>query len=355
MRTNMCEEPHLSYFTWELTTRCNMHCRHCGSDCTADPQGVELSRDQALWTANELKRFKIDRIVFTGGEPLLCSYWNDLAAVLGGHAELGMVTNGSLIDLRTAALLKQYGFKVVSVSIDGVEQYHDMLRGSGSYRKCMEAVYNIKQAGLTPAVNTTVTRGNLAGLPFMLEELASAGVQSWQIQPALPSGRMSKHRNELILRDDIKYLARFAAYVNMKGGYPVIFPAETIGYYSFPETVARRIAYNSDKLPVWRGCPAGISSMGILATGELVGCVSLRDKRFRDKNVKDLMREGFGIADYWNRGDSFKWRRLAGAEMLGGKCRECRYRSLCLGGCTNARYCFNGFHAGDQPFCTYWS
>jgi len=25
----------LNYLFWECTTRCNLHCRHCGSDCTA--------------------------------------------------------------------------------------------------------------------------------------------------------------------------------------------------------------------------------------------------------------------------------------------------------------------------------
>ena len=25
----------LNYLFWECTTRCNLHCIHCGSDCTA--------------------------------------------------------------------------------------------------------------------------------------------------------------------------------------------------------------------------------------------------------------------------------------------------------------------------------
>lgn len=24
----------LNYLFWECTTRCNLHCRHCGSDCS---------------------------------------------------------------------------------------------------------------------------------------------------------------------------------------------------------------------------------------------------------------------------------------------------------------------------------
>ena len=35
-RHNEIKAHPLTYFFWECTLRCNLHCQHCGSDCVAD-------------------------------------------------------------------------------------------------------------------------------------------------------------------------------------------------------------------------------------------------------------------------------------------------------------------------------
>ena len=35
-RHNEIKTHPLTYFFWECTLRCNLHCQHCGSDCVAD-------------------------------------------------------------------------------------------------------------------------------------------------------------------------------------------------------------------------------------------------------------------------------------------------------------------------------
>lgn len=339
-------------FVWELTERCNLHCKHCGSDCTSSYK-EELSLEDALRVVEELEPFSIGRIVFSGGEPLLCPYWRELAKAFHRRTELGMVTNGTLMTEKTAQELKEYGFLVVSVSVDGLEESHDGRRGKGSFRQCMDALELIKNAGLVPAVNTTVTKEILTELPLLQQRLRESGVVSWQIQPAVHSGRMNEYRESLLSTDDIWSLIHLAYRSNSHGSLPTVFLAETIGYYSVEETLARKMAYDSKKLPVWKGCPAGINTMAILSTGELTGCIALRAEQFRERNVTDLWREGMTIADYWKSPDAFKWRRNFRSEMLRGKCSGCKYASYCLGGCSNVRYCSHKTLSGDNPFCVY--
>lgn len=119
------------------------------------------------------------------------------------------------------------------------------------------------------------------------------------------------------------------------------------------ETRARQLAYGWDKLPVWRGCPAGINSMGILATGDIVGCISLRDDSFKERNVLELWREGLTVLDYWNSADAFRWRRGLSPEKLNGKCSACQYAACCLGGCSNVKFCLNGTVESSNPMCVY--
>ena len=44
LRDNEIKVHELSYLFWEYTTRCNLSCRHCGSDCTA----VSREKDMPL-------------------------------------------------------------------------------------------------------------------------------------------------------------------------------------------------------------------------------------------------------------------------------------------------------------------
>lgn len=345
----------LKVFTWELTQRCNLKCSHCGSDCTSSFSEKELFKDEALRVAKDLEAFEIKKMVFSGGEPLLCPYWRELARIFGRKTELGMVTNGTLVTKDIAEEMKTYGFSLISVSIDGMERSHDLRREKGNFKACINAVANITAAGLKAGVNTTVTKDNLGELPEMFEFLRSIGVTSWQIQPAVPSGRMKDHKNKLLTTDEIWTMIQFAYDRNSLAKSPIIFLAETIGYYSMMETRARQLAYGWDKLPVWRGCPAGVNSMGILSTGDIVGCISLRDDFFKECNVFDLWRDGLTVFDYWNSYDAFRWRRGLSPEKLSGKCSACQYAACCLGGCSNVKFCFNGTVESSNPLCVYSS
>lgn len=346
-------QQHLYSFSWELTQRCNLHCRHCGSDCSASVNEPELSLEDALHVVRDLEQFDIKQIVFSGGEPLMCTYWRELAQAFGRSSDLRMVTNGTLLTKETAYEMKSLGFSIVSVSVDGTEKTHDNRRMDGSFVKCMEAIENLRKAGLTAAVNTTVTKENIEELPQLQKLFYEAGVSSWQLQPAIPSGRMDRHRDSVLSSEDIEKIIMFSYDFNTNGKIPAIFLAETIGYYSTVETLSRKIALGTDYFPVWRGCHAGIRSFGILASGRLTGCISLRDSSFHEKNVIDIWKSGMTIFDYWNSPDSFKWRREFEPKMLGDVCRNCQYAEFCLGGCSNARYCMNGTIESNNPFCVY--
>ena len=47
-RANEVKVHELNYLFWECTTRCNLHCRHCGSDCMAASQDVDMPLEDFL-------------------------------------------------------------------------------------------------------------------------------------------------------------------------------------------------------------------------------------------------------------------------------------------------------------------
>ena len=74
-------------------------------------------------------------------------------------------TNATLMTKEFAKFFKKHNF-IVSVSLDGPEEIHDLHRTykdkSGSFQKVMEGINILKEEGIQPAVIITVTKDGLA-------------------------------------------------------------------------------------------------------------------------------------------------------------------------------------------------
>ena len=71
LETNVHE---LNYLFWECTTRCNLHCRHCGSDCKEAAGEHDMPIDDFIGALKTIPAKEIPKnftVVLTGGEPLL--------------------------------------------------------------------------------------------------------------------------------------------------------------------------------------------------------------------------------------------------------------------------------------------
>lgn len=73
-RNNEIRVHELNYLFWECTMRCNLHCRHCGSDCFASSRQPDMPLADFLHALDTIPKEKIVKgftVVLTGGEPLL--------------------------------------------------------------------------------------------------------------------------------------------------------------------------------------------------------------------------------------------------------------------------------------------
>ena len=91
-----------AYVVWELTLKCDLACRHCGSRAgTKRPQ--ELSLDQALAIVSQLAEMDTEEITFIGGEAYLYPDW--LKIVEAAHAagiRCTMTTGGRAVTAELA-------------------------------------------------------------------------------------------------------------------------------------------------------------------------------------------------------------------------------------------------------------
>ena len=334
-------------FAWELTMACNMRCRHCASACGA-AQPDQLTTEEALKFCRDVAALKPRRASLVGGEPLLREDWPLIAKELSTRGiQVDIVTNGALLCRETAETMRESGIGLVSLSIDGPPDIHNAVRGNDCYDQCAQAYEHINRAGMHAAANTTVLKENIDTLEEMRENLIRHGVKDWQLQSGVPYGNLCEHRESVIVPQDLDRLINFAYEANLKGGLRVHL-ADGIGYYTRKETAARQMAMETSQLVVWGGCHAGINAFGLLHNGDVTGCVSIRDGRFIEGNIRAR-----SIRDIWEDETAFAWRRRFDHTKLTAPCADCEYAGLCLGGCVSARLAFCGDLYNGNVYCVY--
>ena len=163
-RRSLWKKPSLQHLFFELTDRCNLHCRHCGSSCTSYGSHYlpyEIIEKVLLSVANRYDAKKI-MVNLTGGEPLL--YPNLFEAVETAHKSgfgVGMTSNCTLITPLAARKLARSGLDTIAVSLDGIEQVHEKFRNAdGCYTAALFGIFALKEAGIEPEVLTVVHKEN---------------------------------------------------------------------------------------------------------------------------------------------------------------------------------------------------
>jgi organic radical activating enzyme len=117
----------------QITSRCNMSCKHCGMSCT------KKGEDMSIETFRNALNFNDDSITIGGGEPTLHPlFWQMLMESVAKSENVWMATNGSQTEIAiTLASLAKKGVLGVALSLD---EFHDPIDP-----KVVEAFQNIKR------------------------------------------------------------------------------------------------------------------------------------------------------------------------------------------------------------------
>ena len=139
-RDNEIKVHELNYLFWECTTRCNLRCRHCGSDCSVQSREKDMPLEdflKALDTIPKDHRPKPFTVVLTGGEPLLRPDIEEVGKEIRRRGMgWGMVSNGYFYDREMHKKLMGAGMGSLTISLDGLEQEHEWMRGRrGSFAR----------------------------------------------------------------------------------------------------------------------------------------------------------------------------------------------------------------------------
>ncbi len=328
-------EHRLNTLFWECTLRCNLSCRHCGSDCRVDPRVADMPLADFLRVLDEQITPHVLPaellIIFSGGEVLVR---NDLeqagAAVTQRGYPWGMVTNGmALTDDRLQRLLDA-GLRSISISLDGFEREHNYIRGNPlSYERALQAIRKVsKMPDLSFDVVTCVTGAMIPQLAAFAKMLISEGVKHWRLFSIFPMGRAKDDETLRMTDAEFRELLDFIRQLRREGDIDVSYACE--GFLGGYEAEVRSDFYQ---------CAAGVSVASIRVDGAISGCTSIR----ANFNQGNIYRDNFW--DVWqNRFEPFRNREWARRDA----CADCKMFRYCLGGGMH----LHGDH-GELLYCHY--
>lgn len=134
-----------------VTDRCNLDCIYCHNEGHIG-HNKEMSIDTIVNIVDVASQFGVDRLKFSGGEPLLRKDLEDVLARLPGMKDVSLTTNATLLRNR-AFSLKDSGLKRVNISLDTLDpdKYRSITNcKKGTFDKVLDGIHEAVDAGLTP-------------------------------------------------------------------------------------------------------------------------------------------------------------------------------------------------------------
>ena len=354
-RKNLQQLHPLQQLFWESTLRCNVHCLHCGSDCSSSEVTPDMPAEDFLRVIDQSVTPHVDPhkvlIIISGGEPLMRKDLAEVGAALKQRGyPWGMVTNGLALTEKRFKELLAAGLRSIAISFDGLELDHNWLRqhplafegatraiklaaqygvqrgstvvqhGSKLSNTEREALNNIEQApapaeqpnGLVWDVVTCVNQRTINQLDEMQQYLWSIGVRNWRLITIDPMGRAAENPELILTPEQHRQLLDYIR-EKRKQGLHISYSCE--GFMPEYEMEIRDHLFH---------CAAGISIASILIDGSISACTSVRGKYYQGNIYKDDFWEVWenGFEPYRNR----KWMKKL------EPCNNCKLFRYCEGG-----------------------
>ncbi|GEM_PF-1903212 len=140
------------------TDRCNLNCRTCWRGDKEEKFEVGLSLEKIKEVLDDCERLNVQKIDFTGGgEPFLRDEIFDMIREAKKRKmEVGLTTNTCLLDEEKVRKLVKLNIDEILLSLDGMKETNDFLRGDGVYDDVMKSLGLFERVGFEGTLGFSV-------------------------------------------------------------------------------------------------------------------------------------------------------------------------------------------------------
>jgi MoaA/NifB/PqqE/SkfB family radical SAM enzyme len=155
-----------------ITSKCSLRCKHCFYLDNLNKHNNDLTLDEI----DKMSRGMGDLLYLslTGGEPFLRHDIAEIAEIFYRNTKFylmsvitnGLQTDGTIIAVRKMCQKTNNANILISVSLDGLEETHEKIRGApGGFKKSLKTIAELKKlkaefSNLVIGVNTTINSEN---------------------------------------------------------------------------------------------------------------------------------------------------------------------------------------------------
>jgi len=343
---------------WEVTRACAYACIHCRAEAQPKRDPRELTTDEGFRLIDELVEVGRPILIVTGGDPMMRPDLLDLiryAAARGLRVALSP-TATKLVTLERLREARDAGVARIQMSLDGSRpEVQDAFRGRpGSFQRTLEILDDIRSAGISLQVGTTVSRYNVDDLDAIARVVGEYGTVMWSLFFLVPTGR--GRREDMISPEEHERVFNWLYDLSKTAPFDVRTTAAQ--HYRRVVIQRRRQEATSSETGLLvtgagysfadglgqsnRGVNDGNGFAFISHTGDVCpsGFLPLPGGNVRDKPFAEIYR------------NSTLFRDLRDYSGLKGKCGVCDFRDVC-GGSRARAYAVSGDYLESDPYCVY--
>jgi MoaA/NifB/PqqE/SkfB family radical SAM enzyme len=330
---------------WEITSRCNLFCRHCYNRSSA--VGYEPDLKQILSVIDELKSTKLRGIAISGGEPLMRK---DIKTILE-HVrplalDINLSTNGTLITDKNSAWFPDL-ISGANLSLDiGNKEGYEQFRGKkGSFDKCIRGLRLLIKRDIPVVIQTVISRFNVDRLDELANLLIAEGATSWVVRIPFASGRAIENKYDFLNREEI--MKKESIFSDILNRYRSKFEMLAIGVnFGWTYREPYRCTQREDQI---MSCAAGTVLASLSADGRMAPCPVFADTNFKSDIVWNN-----NFLDQWVNAKCMKAMRSIKISHI-PLCFQCAdYGKICHTAGCRAKSCLNGNLYTPDPDCGYF-
>jgi|GEM_PF-1348252 len=184
----------------ELTQKCNLHCTHCYNDSGKDC--MEIKYDTLLSLLDDALFMNVEAYSISGGEPLMAdNFMRILFEITNrGFSKISIVTNGLLLDNKKIKNILEINKNIkFQISLDGLGESHDIIRGNGTFSKLMTTINLLRENNCDFIFHTLIHKYNYNQIGDIIDFAKKNGAHQIDFALLKRKGRGKDNYSEISL------------------------------------------------------------------------------------------------------------------------------------------------------------